>query len=317
MHRAEARQAEAALAVARAKLADLKAGARPEEVRKAEADVRRWQATLYEARQEHARQEKLLADDFTSQQSVDQARERLKVAEAELESAEENLRMLKAGPTKTEIAVQAATVEEAAARLALAQAHLAECVIAAPFAGVITAVHVRPGDLVTPRSPLIEMYAPDSLVLRFGVPEIHSAAMRSGLELTVTLDSLPGQTFSAEIVRVYPHLDSPLRTRTVEAVLEKEEKLMPNQFARITLTLASAEDAVIIPNEAVIESPQGRKFVFTVRNNQAERRPVKLGIQGKTEVQVVKGLDEGDQLVITGNENLKDEMPVRVAGAGR
>ena len=92
VHRAEVQAAEAALAVARAKLADLKAGTRPEEVDKAQANVRRWQATLAEARASYQRQEQLIADEFTSQQSVGQARERMDVAQAELAAAQETLR---------------------------------------------------------------------------------------------------------------------------------------------------------------------------------------------------------------------------------
>ncbi|MFO7897570.1 MAG: efflux RND transporter periplasmic adaptor subunit [Planctomycetota bacterium] len=260
VHRAEVRQAEAALAVARARLADLKAGARPEEIQKAEANIRRWKATLEEARETYRRQADLIKKDFTSEQSVDQARERVEVAEAELAAARENIRMLKAGPTETEIAVQESAVEEAAARLRLAEAHLSECVMTAPFDGVITAVHVRPGDLATPRSPLLEMYEPDSLVIRFAVPEAQASAARPGLRLEATLDALNGRAFDAEITRVYPQLDEAMRTRTVEAKLTEPAEIVPHMFARLKLELLRADDAVLVPAEIA----QARLFSWII-----------------------------------------------------
>ncbi len=314
VHRAEVLTAEAALAVARARLADLNAGARPEEVQKAEANVRRWQATLAEARRTHERQERLVADEFTSQQSVDQARERMDVAEAELASARETLGMLKAGPTETEIAVQMAAVEEAAARLALARAHLSECIVTAPFDGVITAVHVRPGDLATPRSPLLEMYAPDSLVIRFSVPEAQGSAVRPGLRLQATLDALNGRAFDAEITRVYPQLDEAMRTRTVEAKLIDTVDVVPHMFARLKLELRRADDAVLVPAEALLTAPTGENFVFVVNQGKAQRRVIELGIEQEETIQVLSGLEAGQRVVVAGQAALRDGQPVRAGG---
>jgi len=310
VHRAEVQAAEAALAVARAKLADLKAGARPE----AEANVRRWQATLNEARRSHQRQEQLIAEDFTSQQSVDQARERMDVAEAELAAARESLGMLKAGPTQTEIAVPESAAEEAAARLALAKAHLSECVITAPFDGVITAVHVRPGDLATPRSPLLEMYAPDSLVIRFSVPEAHSSAMRAGLRLRVTLDAMAGRKLAAEVVRVYPQLDASMRTRTVEAKLTESAEIFPYMFARLSLELKRAGDAVLAPAEAVLTAPSGERYVFVVDQGKAHRRVIEVGIEHDQTVQILSGLTAGQRVVVAGQAALRDGQAVRLPG---
>jgi multidrug resistance efflux pump len=316
VHRAEVQAARAALVVAEARLADLKAGPRPEEIEKAEANVARCQATCAEARKAYERQMQLMKQDFTSQQSVDQAREKMEVAKAELAASQETLRMLKAGPTATEIAVQEAAVEEASAKLALAEAHLAECLIAAPFDGVITHVHVRPGDLAEPRSPLVEMYAPASLVVRFCVPEAHAAAVRPGLRLDATLDALAGRTFLAEVVRIYPQLDPVMRTRTVEASLEGDVEPMPHQFARLTLHLEPVQDAITVPNGAVIEAPDGQRIVFVVLDGKASRRAVRLGIEGQQSVQVLRGVEPDEQVVVTGQEDLKDGAPVRVADAG-
>lgn len=311
VYRAEVQAAKAALAVAEAKLADLEAGTRPEEIEKAEANVARCQATCAEARKAYARQEQLIKQDFTSQQSVDLAREKVDVAEAELRAMQEALRMLKAGPTATQIAIQEAAVKEASAKLALAEAHLAECVIAAPFDGRITRVHVRSGDLAVPRSPLIEMYAPASLVVRFCVPEAYASAVRPGLRVEAALDALPGRTLVGEVTRAYPQLDPVMRTRTVEAKLAQTADLMPHQFARLTLRLGAVKDAIILPAEAVLETPQGKRIVFVVKNGKAVRRKVEIGVEQDRMVQVTKGLSPDERVVVTGNEMLKNGTSVR------
>lgn len=317
VHRAEVQAGEAALAVARAKLADLKAGPRPEEIQKAEANVQRWKATLAEARRNHQRHERLMAKNATSQQSLDQAQERMEVAEAELAVAHETLRMLRAGPTPTEVAVQSFAVEEAAARLALAKAHLEECVIAAPFDGIVTKVHVRAGDLATPRSPLMEMYAPASLVVRFTVPEAYAAAVRPGLSLRVMVDALAGRTFSAEVSRVYPQLDPAMRTRTVEARLVQQAEIFPHMFVRLALELHRAGDAVLIPADAVLTGPEGEHFVFVVDEGTARRTDVEIGVEQNRTVQVTDGLEPGRRVVVAGQAALRDGQEVRLAGQGR
>lgn len=317
VHRAEVQTAEAALAVAGSKLADLQAGTRPEEIDKAGANVRRWEATLEEARKSYERQSKLILEDFTSQESIDQARERMEVAEAELAASRATLRMLEAGPTPTEVAVQMAAVEEAAARLELAKAHLGECVIAAPFDGTITKVHVRVGDLASAKAALIEMFAPSSLVVRFAVPEAHATDVRAGLGLQVTLDAIRGHVFSARVARVYPQIEETMRTRTVEAELTEPVELAPGMFARLTLELRVAQNATLAPAEAVLTAPTGGRFAFVVDEGKAHRRAVELGIERERVVEILKGVKIGEMVAVAGHEALRDGQAVRVAGQGQ
>jgi RND family efflux transporter MFP subunit len=240
----------------------------------------------------------------------------MKVAGAELANAQEKLHMLKAGPTRTEIAVQEADVEETESKLELARAHLQECLIKAPFDGTVTQVHVRPGDLATPRSPLIEMCNPDSLVVRFSVPEAHAAAMAGGLDVEAQLDALPTETFQGKVARVYPRLDPSMRTRTVEAKLEGPGGLMPHQVARITVKLGSAEGATIVPAEALRETPDGKQVAFVVEDGTAVRRTVQIGIEQEQRVQILSGIQAGERVIVTGIEGLKDGASVRVVWDG-
>ncbi|MFW5882479.1 MAG: efflux RND transporter periplasmic adaptor subunit [Planctomycetota bacterium] len=313
--RAEVQAQEAALAVARARLADLRAGARSEERARAAAQVRKWQATVLEARTDHKRETQLATEDLTTQELVDRTRTRQEVAQAELATARQALSMLEAGPTATEIAVQESAVAEAAARLALSRAHLSESVLRAPFDGVITAVHVRPGDLAMPRSPLVELYAPDSLVIRCSVPEAQAAGVRPGLRLRATFDALPGRSIDARITRVYPQLDRAMRTRTVEAELTDPAGIVPHMFARLQLVLERTDDAVLVPAAAVLTAPSGERYVFVVDDGKAHRRTITVGIEQDGTVQAQSGLAAGQRLVVAGQAALRDGQSVRVVGS--
>jgi multidrug resistance efflux pump len=314
VHRAEEQAAKAALELAQAKFDDLLAGARPEEIQKAEANLRSCRATLDEARQSYQRQAALIEKEFTSQDAVDKTRERMDVAEADLNAAEDTLAMLKKGPTDTQISVQKATSGEAAARLALAEAHLAECVITAPFDGIISKVHVRPGDTASVRAPLVEIFDPSSLVIRFAVPEEHAYSVERGMTSKISLDAMPGKSLAGKITRVYPELDPAMRTRTVEASLVDSFEIVPHSFARLNLELTHADGTLGVPVEAVLVSPEGQRIAFVVEDGKAVRREISVGIEDGAQVQVLSGLKAGDKIAVAGNEQLRPGMPVRVAG---
>jgi len=310
-YRAEVTSAEAALAVAEADLADLRAGARAEERDKALQNVREAEETAAYEKDNLERVAQLVESGALAGEELDRARLDHVTAQARLESARRELEIVESGPTSTQIAVQEARVKEAAVKLEEAQTRLDECVLTAPFDGVITKVFARPGDTAEPRSPLLEMVDMESLALRFTVPEAQAAAMRTGMPLTARLDALPDGNHSGEIVRVYPELDPEMRTRTVEAVLNNPPDLAPNMFARVRVTLREAEDAIVLPTDAVLLAPSGEDVVYVIEEGRAERRPVTLGIEEGGRVEIVSGVEAGEQVVVEGNEQLEPGMAVR------
>ena len=315
MYRAEVKAAEAALTVARAKLDDLKAGTRPEEIDKARESVREAvQSAKFEQR-DLERIAQLVETGALPGEELDKGRVKQVAAEARLNAARRQLEMLEAGFTRTAIAVQDAALKEAAAKLELAQARLNECAVAAPFAGTITKVFVRQGDMAAMKAPLLEMADLSSLVLRCAVPEAYAAETRQGMKAQVRLDALPGKTLPAEIARVFPELDSRMRTRTTELVIRDHAELVPGMFGRVRVILESVRDAIIAPVQAVVVTPTGASVVFVAIDGTAAQRKVQTGIEERGRVQILSGLNPGDKLIVSGNEKLKDGATVRLPGA--
>jgi len=312
----EFRAAEATLEVARARLDDVTAGARPEEVRQAREAVKEQEECAAFTRSDLERVEQLTASGALPGEERDKARVAFVRCQSQLLAARERLSMLEQGPTATEVAVQRALVREAEARLELARAKLSESVIAAPFDGIVTRTYVSPGDVATVRAPLLEMMDPASLVVRFGVPEARIAEVPEGSEAMVRLDAYPDRTFEARIERVHPEVRRETRTRIVEArILDPGTNpvdLVPGLFARVSVKAPEGRSGVLVPEKALVTTPRGETVLFIVEDGTARVRSVTTGLEEGRLVQILDGVAAGESVVVAGNENLTDGAVVCV-----
>jgi len=312
LYRQEVQVAEAALAVAAARLADVRAGARPEEVAQARESVVQLEQCTEFTGANRARVEALVQTGALPVEAEEKARLEHVKCQTQLASAHQRLSMLEIGATSTALAVQEALVMEAQARLNMATARLDECRIVAPFAGIVTRVFVRAGDLATVRAPLLEIMDPISLVVRFAVPEKLAVTLQPGAAAAISLDAYPGQNFAARVQRIYPQLDRQTRTRTAELVLDEPLPLMPGMFARVKLTARFAENAVTVADQAILTTPKGEKIVFVLADNKVRRRSVTTGLEQNTRVQILAGVDAGELVLVAGHANLGDGAEVRL-----
>lgn len=316
LYREEVKAAEAGLLLARAKLDDLKAGNRPEEINQAKELVRDLEESAAFVQNDMERTAKLVENGALPGEAIEKAKVVYVAAQTKLIAAEEKLEMLKSGPTKTAIAIQEAFVKEAKAKVSMAQVKLSEGILFAPFKGVITKVLVRPGDFAPAKSPLIEIVDLSSLVIRFSVPEIKAVSLKKGMKLYATLDAHPDKVFVAKINRLYPELDTRMRTRTVEAILDDDLDIIPGMFARLKLVLATIEEAVIVPSQVIKITPKGEQIVFTVNGEKAVQRKIKTGIEEGLRIQILEGIKAGEDIIVAGHEKLKDGQPVRIGKPG-
>ena len=146
--------------------------------------------------------------------------------------------------------------ERVRAQLVKAEETAADHVLSAPWEGIVSRVMVREGDYLAPRVVLVEIYDPASLVVRASVPERHATRVRERMSVHTTLDAYPGTVLEGRVARVYPYLEERTRTRTFEVALPASAELLPGMFARLRLPLETVTDAVIVPAEAVMATPQ-------------------------------------------------------------
>jgi len=249
---------------------------------------------------------------------------RSRIADTALVAAQEDLRRLEAEFKRVEQLVKSgslpgeqldaarASLKRAEAQVAAMETGKADYDIASPWPGIVSEVWIAEGDYVAPRAPLVEIFDPASLLVRFSVPERDLPSIQTGLKVQVTLDAYPGRVIPAEIVRVFPGLDPATRTVTIEAELREEARLWRGLFARVTIPLRTLKDAVVAPDGALLVLPNGEAVMFVVADGKATLRKVRVALEAGGWLAVESGIAEGDMLVIRGHESLKDGAPVQV-----
>jgi membrane fusion protein (multidrug efflux system) len=132
------------------------------------------------------------------------------------------------------------------------------------------------------------------------------------MKAKVRVESYPGKVFEGRVEKINSALD--LATRTLQAEIyipNSDRSLKPGMFANVELALLEKPQTLVIPREAVIEAG-GEMSVFVVDGKQAVRRSITLGYEQDRSVEVLKGLNEGDQVVIKGQQSIKDGSAIRI-----
>jgi len=194
--------AEAQAAAARALLAELEAGARPEELAQARAALAAARDREADARRDAARVAELLAGGALSQEAYDKALLAQELAASQAEQSRQQLALLEAGVRRERIDAQRAQVEQAEAAARALAASLATMSIKAPFAGVITVRHREPGEIVSLGAPVLSLMNPAERWVRIFVPEARVGALRLGLRARITCDSFPARSYAGEVVTI-------------------------------------------------------------------------------------------------------------------
>ncbi len=213
--RLEAAQAQAA--AARALLAELEAGARPEELAQAQAALAAARDREADARRDAERVARLHAGGAVSQEADDKARLAVDLAASQAEQAAQQLALLRAGARPERLAAQRALVEQAEAAARALEAGLATMAIQAPIAGVVTLRHREPGEIVALGSPVISLMDPRDRWVRIFVPETRVGALRLGQRAEIRGDSFPDRRYEGEVVMIASEAEfTPRSVQTTE-----------------------------------------------------------------------------------------------------
>ncbi len=196
------------------------------------------------------------------------------------------------------------------AELALAKARLEKTRILAPFDGVVGLRKVSLGDYLTTGQDIVTLFDLSQLKVDFRLPEASLAEVAEGQRIEVRLDAFPGQTFRGEVYVVDPQIDLNGRSLLVSARVPNDSgKLLAGQFARVTLILSHKENALFVPETALV--PRGKQqFVYQVVDGKALWKEVRVGKRMGTRVEILDGLAAGDEVVTAGQLKLQNGMGV-------
>jgi membrane fusion protein (multidrug efflux system) len=252
-------------------------------------------------------------DDAVLKAQLDQARANLTLHEADYLRTETLLKDHAISQQERDTAYARWMLDKAS--LNLAEAQWLKTRILAPFSGTLGLRMISPGEYVEPGKPLVNLEDTRTLKVEFSIPEKYSASITNGQSFVLQSEAYAGKSFSGEIYAINPLVDAASRGLVVRGRLDNTDgQLRPGQFANLQLTIAAREDALFIPEQAVIPQPQSN-LVYRVVDGKAEMVPVQLGQRIKGWVEVTSGLVEGDIVVTGGHQKIGPGSPVQAIPA--
>jgi len=258
------------------------------QVERAEANVRQVEASLEASRVTLIRYQKLLESKVVSQQTYDDITLKVKLDEARLALAK--------------------------AELNLAKQNLLDHRIISPIEGVINLKLASLGEHVNvaPKDEILTIVQMDPLELEFYVPENWVGRIRLGSPIQFTVKAFSEEKYSATIQFISPTADPSTRNVKMKAVASNPYyRLKPGFFAEVTLLAGGNPNGITIPESALL-SQEGKMFAYVVKQGVAHRREVETGARFDGKVEIVKGIQKGEQVVTTGHEQLSEGMKVKI-----
>lgn len=293
--RSQVDTAETQLKVARAQLRSaeeqlslVREGARPEEITQAESAVAQARQGLAQAL-DNQRQIAIRQQEYRSAQAaVDQARAAVRQAEA--------------------------GVRQAQSQLNLAQVNRANAFIASPVSGIVADRSVESGQVATVGTPLMRITVPGTVYFSAELAERDLAAVKEGQTVSVQVDAYPNERFTGKVERIYPTGDPSRRTFIARIRLpDANGRLRPGMFARGTVQLSRRGGVVLVPKSALsvagssipLTAPSGENgveaSVFVLDDGTAKRREIRVGAPAGNNVEVLSGLEPGEQVIVSGS----------------
>lgn len=327
-YRARAAEQQGLLDNARAKLAELVAGSRPQEILQAQALVDQAESELSNAKLNLDRLKGLEITRSVSRQQIDDADALVRSRTALLDSQKQVLELARLGPRKEQIDAQRATVRQLEGSLALAMVDLNDTIIRAPFAATVLNRNVEVGEFVTTgfvgdqgaKGYVLSIADLNDLRVELDISQNDIAKASPGQPCWITTDAYPDHKYKGVVDLISPEANRQKATVQVRVkVLEPDELIKPDMNATVaffapkkaaTTQPVAASESIRVPADAIRDGA-----VFIVEDGKAIRKPVTTGLgSAGGEVEIRKGLIGGEALILNPPEQLKDGDRVSVEG---
>ncbi len=189
-----------------------------------------------------------------------------------------------------------ALASQAASAAQQSQVMLGENVLYAPFDGIIGERLQEPGDMGLPNQPIVTLLKPDDLRLEASITSHCAKVIQLGMNVAVRLDALP-QTITGKVDEIAPETDPQTRSQAIKISLPKTQGLQHGQLGWLELACHAEQQALLIPDSAVLHYGQ-LQAVKVVVGKQWHTRHIRTGKRYGAQVEVLSGLHEGETLLI-------------------
>ncbi len=267
------------------------------------------QATLLNAQRTFDRTEKLANDGFATRAALDDAQKTLDVARAQKRSAE--FQVYTASPGGSDFVMAQTLLNQAHANLDTAESRLGYATIAAPRDGVLITRSVERGTVVQPGKALLVLAPTGEVQLVLQIDERNLGKIALGQKAVASADAYPDQRFPAVITYINPGIDISRASVEVKLTVDSPpDYLRQDMTVSVDIEVAAKADTLALPIRSVHDALSGQPWVLGLKNGRAVKRPVKLGLRGHTEAEILEGLSS-DEVAIPLNSGVITGQRVR------
>jgi HlyD family secretion protein len=285
----------------------------PEQIQKAELDASSSKAaadaqkTIVESRKE------LFQQGALPRRELGAAEVALAQAQSQYQQAQKVLDDLRRSGKEQAVKSAGGQFNAAKGKLLASEAALSYSYINSPINGVVTDRPLYPGELATANQPLLTVMDNSSLIAKAHISQAQAVGLKKGAEAEIRIagqdDPIPGK-----LSLVSPALDPGSTTIEVWVQAAKPpDSLRPGMTVQISITAATAQDAVIVPNNSIFQTNDGANYVLVAgSDNVAHQKNVRLGIRGVTETQISSGVNAGESVITSGGYGLPDKTKIKI-----
>jgi membrane fusion protein, multidrug efflux system len=270
-----------------------------------EATLARDLAQQKYAQSEAARAASLLEKHLVSKEQAEQSNSNAEAAAATIRADQAAIQSARA------------TIEATKADIAAARVSLSYSSIRSPLDGRTGNLVIRQGNIIGPNTDLTTINQVEPIYITFSIPETQLPSVKKGQAVAVSPQDNPSSRETGKLFFIDNAVDPTTGTILIKAVYpNRDRKLWPGQFVRVTLQLGTRRDALIVPSQAV-QTGQDGSFVFVVKQDQTvESRPVVPGMHVDGQMVIDKGLESGETVVTEGQMRLAAGNRVQIRGTG-
>lgn len=249
---------------------------------------------------------------------IDDERSRLDVMRAEARHKEMEANMDRRRPlfeknviAESELIEAESNFQAAEAELGLMRRRLADTTVRAPIDGTLGRRYISRGDYAEVGTRLFDLVKIDRLKLDFELPERYLPLLVVGQQVRVRTTAYPDRTFAGEVYFIDPLINLSTRTIPVRAHVANDELLLrPNLFVNVELDITLLENAVVVPEQAIISDLGGYSVYVVDQDERAEIRAVQLGEREPGWIQIIEGVEAGERVVAAGHQRLQPGLRV-------
>lgn len=182
-----------------------------------------------------------------------------------------------------------------------------------PVSGIVTARNYDSGDMYSGGEPIYTVEQIRPVKLMINVSESYFTHVKKGNEVDIRLDVYGDEVFKGKVSLIYPTIDPTTRTFPVEIkIMNADERVRPGMFARATMNFGT-RNHVVAPDQAIVkQSGSGDRYIYVYKNGKVSYQKVELGRRMGNKYEIVSGVENGDQVVTTGQNRLTNGMEVEI-----